>query len=174
MSTIHGLSDTVKDFKADDRIAVDVETTAGSGVWVTKYLTKQNLFEFAGRVLKISISNAQLLALFTTPITLVAAPGPGYVVACDWSAFKFNWGSIAFASHSALLIKNSTAVDEQGGRDGYLSGSANSFTTLAFVDNKIGANQYVENDALVLTSTGDPTAGDSDGVLYYKYFIFEI
>jgi hypothetical protein len=55
---------------------------------------------------KVSLTNAELLALDITPIELIPAPGVGKVIICLSGFVKYNYGSTVFDNNMSCLIKN--------------------------------------------------------------------
>lgn len=60
----------------DELMIVDVSDTTGSAQGTSKRIQAHSLFT----VKSISLSSAQIQALHTTPIELIAAPGSGYAI----------------------------------------------------------------------------------------------
>lgn len=51
------------------------------------------------------LSSAQILALFTTPITLIAAPGAGKYISVDEIVFRLNFGTTQYTGANALEVR---------------------------------------------------------------------
>lgn len=118
----------------------------------------------------VEVTSAQLLALFTTPKTLVAAPGAGYVNQFCGALVAYDYGTTEYT------INGSTNLAGQ-----YTNGSgATASTTRAttgFIDQTADQMEImpalatavvpVDNAALVLTcATANPTLGN--GTLHVK------
>ena len=112
----------------------------------------------------ISLSSAQILSSFTTPITLVAAPGSGKYIQVINLDYYFDWNSVAYAT-------NTTAWTTYGGLQ---------FSTLDLTKtsddlmiNTQGSNgPFSLNQAIAFTTTGgNPTAGNSTIKIIITYKI---
>lgn len=115
------------------------------------------------RYAEISLSSPQILALNTSPQTLVAAPGAGKIIVVERSIKNFIWNSIAYATNVNLRLRNPTAASTTS--IGTISGTANRVDTFGN-DLTVVANEALQ----VWVETGDPTAGDSTMTVgvYYK------
>jgi len=175
MSTIHNLPNAGTNYKDDDRMPVDVETSPGSRVWVTDYITKKNLFEFQGMVIKKEIASASVLTLNTTPIQLVPSPGVGKFAIVKECVCKLSYGGIAYATNTNLAVRVQSMTDFLFRTVGILSVTADTFINLKKQDELTTGAQYIENRQIeAYVETGDPTLGNSDVILYYQYFILDI
>lgn len=54
---------------------------------------------------RITLTSAQVLALFTTPVTLVAAPAAGKYISVDEVVATLNFNSVAYTGANALEIR---------------------------------------------------------------------
>ena len=89
---------------------------------------------------KVKISNAELLAMFTTPLELVAAPGVGKVVRIYGKSSLFLHSTVAYITNTTVNILYGTTVHAV-------------FTTLLAggVDKYLGLSEG--NNALLLSNT---------------------
>lgn len=172
---VSSLTNTNLDFKEGDFIVVDVETSAGSGVWETKKLSRANLFRLSGRLIKVTIASAQVLTSNASPVTLVPAPGSGLALACEWAAFKMTYNSIAYTAFTRNEIYASGATHEQFFIEGALSNTADTWVKMRNNDTETDNEQFRENVPLVFsTQGGNPLLGNSDVDIYLKYEIFDV
>jgi len=112
---------------------------------------------------QISLSAAEILALFTTPKQIVAAPGAGKIILPISIVYNFTYNSIAYATNVLLGLKqpSSTCTDLI-----VISGTANQIQFIA-----TSLLPGYSNEALqVAVKTGNPTAGNSTVTfgVYYK------
>ena len=111
---------------------------------------------------EVSLSSAEILALFTTPKTLVAATGAGTIILPERYIINFDWASVQYATHINLQAKM-----------GSVSGRA-IFQIDPVADKQymsVDSGEIVSNTSLVLTvASGNPTAGNSIMTVgvYYK------
>ena len=165
---IHDLPNSGGEFKSDDRIAVDVETSAGSGVWVTKYINGDDLRALSGRVVKTTILSAALLTSGATPVTLL--PGvAGQRIVPDWVSHDYLHGGTDYLTNLDGEIKHSTASEPLWEKTGIISGAGGN--TGFFARNETGTDIMGTANELVYRAAGgvNPTAGNGDLVLYLKY-----
>lgn len=63
------------------------------------------------QVVDVIVTTAQILALNTTPVTIIAAPPTGFFIAPDQAFIRYNYGGVAFAGTTgALQLLIGTAV----------------------------------------------------------------
>ena len=117
------------------------------------------------RVASVEISSAEILALYTTPKELVAAPGAGNVLELVSLLLAYDWGTAAYTIGTAgnLQVKytdgSGAAASTTRAATGFLDAVAD---TLSLMDKLEASTVAVTNAALVLTlATANPTAGDS-------------
>ena len=128
-------------------------------------VTSAKLHEGLLRYAAVEISSAEILALFTTPKSLVAAPGAGrslelvsLLLALDYATTAYTIGTagdiqVKYTDGSGVAVSTTRAAT------GFLDQAAD---TLSLLD-KLGATVVpAVNAALVLTlATANVTAGDS-------------
>lgn len=116
---------------------------------------------------EVAVSNAELLALNTTPKELVAAPGAGYVLEFLSAVLILDHGGTDFATAGDLSIQSgttSTAVSDTVAAADFLQASADAIRVVQALS---ADAQLDANESLVLEcATADPTAGD--GVVRVK------
>ena len=67
-------------------------------------LATKNYVDSVIQVVTVRLTATQIKALFTTPVTLIAAPGLGKTVAVLKALFSFNWGSVQYAAGGAASL----------------------------------------------------------------------
>jgi hypothetical protein len=111
---------------------------------------------------EVSLSSAEILALFTTPKTLVAATGAGTIILPERYIINFDWASVQYATHINLQAK-------MGSVSGRTIFQIDPVADKQYV--YIDSGEIVSNTSLVLTvASGNPTAGNSIMTVgvYYK------
>lgn len=141
--------------EADMRqFATDAADSIGAGLFTTK----------------VTISSAQILALNTTPITLLAAPGAGFVNEVISVTFFLDYNSIPYATYLTVDMEvgaGTTAILSST----VLNNSVDTFHTIS--PSVAGAG--FENTILRLKAqTGNPTAGNSPLNVYLTYRIITL
>lgn len=125
---------------------------------------------------KVEISSAQILALHTTPITLVSAPGAGYAIAPIYFAYKYTYGSAAYANGANLRVFNSTKTRSDYflnlNKDIITAAANRSGVVPAIVDDTKDA--IVENDRLVLDCATAYITGDGSLTIWVNYMLIAI
>lgn len=117
---------------------------------------------------EVSITSAQVLALATTPITLVAAPGAGKVLQFLGATLILDYGTATYTESSDNLTINYTdesglTVSEVIECTGFIDATTDKMITAVPVKDII----LVANAALVLSNENDNFAV-GDGVLRVK------
>ena len=111
---------------------------------------------------EVSLSSAEILALFTTPKTLVAATGAGTIILPERYIINFDWASVQYATHINLQAK-------MGSVSGRTIFQIDPVADKQYVS--VDSGEIVSNTSLVLTvASGNPTAGNSIMTVgvYYK------
>jgi hypothetical protein len=112
---------------------------------------------------EISLSSAELLNLYTTPKTIVSAPGSGKIVLPLAYVVNFIYASIAYATNTSLRSRNPTGTTVSLFN---INAGSSSITKLDG-----GSITAIENEKLeIFVNAGNPTAGDSTMTVgvYYK------
>ncbi len=129
------------------------------------------------RFVKRTLTFSEVRALFTTPITVVAAPGVGKVIEVFTANANLIFNSVAFDSGGDFNVACASAgLDQSQYRldPVFLASTANKFSIL---QRKIesGASQLFDNDALVINSNiANSTVGDSPVDVYITYRIQDL
>lgn len=146
---------------------------ADTGEWVGPELGSANLDPTLIQYATVTITNAELLALNTTPIALVAAPGAGKVLELTSIALQYDYASAAFTIGSAtnLQVKytdgSGAAASATASVTGFLDQSADEYRVLPQNSSSI---EPVANAALVLTLAGaNVSAGGGSLVVKVAY-----
>lgn len=130
-------------------------TAIGAGK-VLSAMVEQSMMRYAD----VTISSAEVLALRTTPKTLVAAPGAGFCIVplavyatIDFNSIAYDNGTdtldILYSGGSAIISFATTLIEASADIQNYMEKSEATFVPL-------------DNTALVARcSSADPTAGNS-------------
>ena len=117
---------------------------------------------------KVTLTAAQIKALNTTPITLVAAQGAGTYVSVDEIVATLNYGTTQFTGSNNIEIRHTNGSGAKVTGDlayAWLNGSA-----VAAVKAVSAALTPVANSAIVASvPTANPAAGDSTVTLDVVY-----
>jgi hypothetical protein len=145
---------------------------------VTKTLTS-TLAEFlllaaeGGLEATVTLTSAQILALNTTPIELIAAPGAGKYIVVDYAYATMEYGSATYAAGGNIVLS-------------YTDDSGTAVVTIpeAFVEATADiAQNNLQLPAIVATEdaplvaaalTSDPTTGDSDIKITFSYRVISL
>lgn len=120
---------------------------------------------------KVTLSSAQLLALFTTPIELIAAPGAGKAIEVMSVIGRMNFLTAAYATHTELDVIDAT-LGTVLFKDTSTILAATS-TKVAQIEPSIAsnaANLITANGAVqAKIAVGDPVTGAGSVDLYVTY-----
>lgn len=125
--------------------------------------------------IKKSFTTAEILALNTTPITLVAAPGTGKIIVPISVVARLTFLTAAYATNLALQVKYVAGSDALFSNSTILAVTASAIQPM-FPLLAAGVtgndNEYVANAALVATvATGNPATGAGSLDLYLTYVV---
>jgi len=126
------------------------------------YIAEKRIHKFHTEV---EISSAEILALFTTPKTLVAAPGAGKVLEFISLLLAYDWGTVAYTIGTATDLQvmytdaAGAAVSTTQGVTDFLDQEADQLRSLDKLEVSVTP---VVNAPLVLTlGVANVTLGDS-------------
>ena len=147
---------------ADYLIITDAENQ-----YKTKTITLsqvQDLFGIDTNVAHVVLNEAQVRAMSTTPVTLIAAPGTGKVIDIMSIDTYLDAGTVVYAFGNNLEVKIGATVF------GTLSlQSANFATDLVSKIETGGTTKVIDqNTAVTLTSAADSATGN--GVMYFNIY----
>lgn len=148
----------------------DLTVTSGDIAYTNSTISSSNTF------VKTRIPTASVLNLFSSPYLLVAAPPPGYYILVVEACCKVIYNSAPYATYTSLEFKTDTADISQ-----YLILTVLNANTTKIITGRYDASapnntttQLISGKALYLTTTtGNPTAGNSDLDIYLTYKIVE-
>jgi hypothetical protein len=125
------------------------------------------------RFAEVSLSSANILALRATPITLVAAPGAGYLLEFCGAVLLLDATATAYVESSANLSIRYTGtsgakVSDDIEATGFIDQTADTMTTARPKLDQIVAKSGCENQALVLHNLGAGEYTTGTGVMRVK------
>lgn len=133
----------------------------------------------------VTLSAAQILALNTTPVQLIAAPGVGEMIVPDSVEFHYTNGGINFATSASLLLTwqnystlavwaSSNAIPFTAA-GGFAGGPNSGFASIQLGTNGpnwVGGNPVsIENQPLFIAASVNPTLGNGSLKVVVRYRI---
>jgi len=146
---------------------------------VTKRTTTQNIAELAVKTVKVSFNTAAVLAL-GTPATVIAAPGAGKVIDVLNVYMRYNYNTTDFAANTApaLYLGDDTNGNQlTADLTGFLESSLTTFGQPALTrkgTNLTTVQSVWENQAVKITTGGNPTTGDGSLDVWVTYQIVNL
>lgn len=132
------------------------------------------------KVIKKSITNAQMLALNTTPIELIAAPGAGKLIVVNKIVAKHQYATAAFSDQDLTVGYDDGAdltvatVDATN----FLNNVSADTTrpSIVPIDGAavLDTSTQIENENIALTASANPTTGGGTLDLYIWYDVITI
>ena len=134
---------------------------------------KQNITN-ALQTVKVSISSAQILAMFSTPITIIAAPGAGKLISIDKAIFVYNFNTTAYNTNTTIALYDGAAREMQVAS--FLAGGSTLSVYLGQSISYAGISGVpASNQPATLYSVGGaPLAGNSTITVYVTYSIITL
>jgi hypothetical protein len=128
-----------------------------------------------GGSVKVVLTKAQVLALNTTPITLVGAVS-GYAIEVISASVRNQSRFLPYATNLNLQLLTDTATDAQFDNAKILLTSVPAFWKMSAVQATSATDtQLIENKALTATiETGDPTSGGDEVELHVTYRLLPV
>lgn len=147
-------------------ITADIQATAGSigtAELANNAVTSAKLDVSTIQYAEVSLTNANVLNLRATPITLVAAPGAGKFVEFISAQLLFDYVGAYTESTDNMAIKyengSGTAVSETIEATGFVDATADTVINVKPTTSAALAKTAIENKVLCLHNTGDGEYG---------------
>lgn len=122
----------------------------------------------------VTLTPAQILASFTTPVQLIAAPGAGYVIAVESVTASIAYVSAAYATNTTQKISytNGAGAAVTANLAAIVTATADKVVRVSGIE---AETVLTANAAVVIsTLTGNPTAGDSPLTVSVTYRVLPI
>lgn len=163
----------VIDFQPTDQLAI---VSQRNGVPTTQKIPVNQLAEIVPVSIKVSLTSPQILALNSTPIEAIPAPGANKAIHVIAAAGLMAFGGIGYASFVDAILTSTSRL-----------GSSHQYILSSFFDLVSGGNtklaarsdaggvQITTNEALIIAADGgDPTAGNGTADLFITYVILNV
>jgi hypothetical protein len=154
----------IDDYATGTAGLTDKLLASDGGTGVTKNLLVSDLIDGLTTYLETDISSAELLAIFTTPKTILAAPGAGMYYKYR-AILEYDYGTAIYTTSGGGELYLS-----QGNADCYFPNNA-----IKQIFNTASEGTFygfaAMNTALILTSQSNPTLGDGTCKLKLWYTI---
>lgn len=122
---------------------------------------------------KISLSSAEILALFTTPKVLVAAQGVNTVVQPIAIVIQKNFNSIAYNTNTNLRLATGTIFEKQlANAIGFTQNEIGSYSVSVNASDAAALSKNV--DITLKAETGNPLSGNSTIDVYLTYKVINL
>ena len=122
----------------------------------------------------LTITSAQVLALNSTPLTIVAAQGAGTAIEVISASVKVDFNTTAYATNTTILITTSGAAQYQSLFNSAVLASASSTFNSVGKSALAGTNLISNADLTVTVGTGAPTGGNSGITVYITYRVITL
>ena len=150
---------------------------------ITKKITVANLKAAGGvteeqlKTVTVSLSAANIISMYATPIQVIAAPGAGKVVTIDQVVWSFTYGGTAFTGGAVprIVEETSSALMSYGPPTAGMTGTADFIEVgRAQIDANDTMLQVVNKAMLVTNPTGAFADGNSTMKLFIRYRIITL
>jgi hypothetical protein len=117
------------------------------------------------QTIKVTVTSAEILDAYDTPIELIPAPPAGFYIDPISIVYRFDYDSTPYATNTSGKIILSD--------EGIVSDIDLSRTDSDVLKEQTGV--FVTEGAMLFTvETGNPTAGDSDLIIFITYQVIEL
>jgi hypothetical protein len=127
------------------------------------FLTETPVAEI--QTIKVTVTSAEILDAYDTPVELIPAPPAGFYIDPISIVYRFDYNTTPYATNTSgiiVLSDEGTVVDIDLTR-------ANSDVL------KTSGSDFMTDGAMLFTvETGNPTAGDSDLIIFITYQVLEL
>ncbi len=127
------------------------------------------------RAARITILSAEVLTLFSSPVTLVAAPGANLAISPIDVSVRYIFNGIAYTGNTTPQVITNTANAISFSFSDLLEDTATTTKKLnpAFLFGT-NVNQCPPNEPLLFRTGGsDPLTGDGDLIVFVTYLIYQ-
>jgi len=135
--------------------------------------------------IKRTLTSAELLAIFTTPIQLVAAPGVGKVVVPITIALSYRYNTIAYTDNGGdiIIMPNGGGAPQDWASAAFHGVNFWTKTThqfraqgysLAIVAAGLLSSAYDNKALMIANDTANPTLGNGTIIVTVNYQIFDL
>ena len=163
---------TISDnFIDEDSFASNSDTKAPSQQSVKVYV--DNAVNNNNLVATVSLSSAQILALNTTPIQLVAAPGANKMIVVSVVAFYYDHNTTAYATNTTLHLRYASAASSGITLGNFITQTQDVIATQTGNLFTSAPNAFINQALNITVDTGNPTAGDGTLVVKVYYRIVD-
>lgn len=150
-------------------------TRQGSNI---KEIGLQNSLIGTSQFATLTLTSAQILALNTTPITLVAAPGVGKGIFVKKVFGRLNYNTTTYGGAETTIILKITGTNNASATNSFLLNSTiTRFAGFAIHGDDLSLSNdtvYLNNASLVVTTpTANPTTGNSTIDLLVEYQVLD-
>jgi len=127
-------------------------------------------------VKKIELTSAQILALNTTPITAILAPGIGYAISPISITYQYNYNTTDYTGGSNITgyANTKTIVDGLFNVSSLIVTASENKSGVVFSSSSTSADGIVENQSLLLGCNSPFVDGNGNLVLWILYALIEI
>jgi hypothetical protein len=151
----------------------DTEITESNSMYINGVVLNEDSLN---QTKTVTIPSASVLTLFTTPYLLIPSPGAGYFIEVITASCKVDFNTTAYATDTTLNIYTDTATNFQYRMISALNATLKRiylFPSRQAISNPTDT-QLISNKGIYLTTlTGNPTAGNSDIIIYLTYRIIQ-
>jgi hypothetical protein len=125
--------------------------------------------------IKVAIPTAEVLALNSSPKTLIAAPGAGRIIEMIACHYYLDYNSIAYATNTQLRIAYNAIGNVLDAGFGIADYTSDFFVRSNLSDMTAFTSAVRVNTPIIAyVASGNPTAGNSDIYIYITYRIIPL
>jgi hypothetical protein len=147
-------------------------TRAGSAI---KEIGLQNSLVGTVQYASKTLTSAQILALNTTPITVVPAPGVGKSIIINKATCRINYNTTTYTD-KVLYLKLNGSANFAAVLELFIYSTITRITKMGILSNNLSLSNdtdIIENAALVITADANPTMGNSTIDILVEYQILD-
>lgn len=126
-----------------------------------------------------TISSAQILALHTTPVVVIPAPGPGLFIDVDSIEFNTITGGTAYAGNNTLFLNNTTvytyfSIPQSSSGLNFNGNSWARWQEQSLGTTLAGGSASAVNQPVSINASGNPTTGNGSFRYIIRYRIISL
>lgn len=174
-SRLGGLLNDLNDSKINnDKISTDIDADTGSDEKVPSVAAVETyVAENSGgvtRSVKVSLSSAEILALNTTPKTIVAAPGAGKLIRPIAVTWRLNYSTAQYSGSNMRLLFPAGVIAQST----FYTGSSDAVDMRGINTFLVAPSDIVNQPVTVDVFSANPTTGSGTVDIYFTYEVITL
>ena len=162
-------------FIDDDTMATASATNIASAESVKAYVDTE-VASSSGNLkrVSVSVSSAELLAINSTPKTLIAAQGVDQVIILHRAYCEYTYGTTTYAGDTTLVIEYGGTAYKLSSDAFNINATSSRYAIYSSVNISNSVDDLANKAAILTTASSDPTTGDGTFKIWLEYTVIDV